>query len=169
MSNKKCKLPDGSFKRSRKGFEEIHVPAPKKHAGSDNDLIPITSLPEWTRAAFIVPKLNRVQGKLFPSHLAPTSHYCSTQVFQALYTSDENVFIGAPRGSGKTICAEFALLRLWSKKDNSMACMRGALPGNGGSACCGVAPQVQWCTRREEILSLTGRRARTCVGWRKVT
>lgn len=38
-----------------------------------------------------------------------------TQVFQALYTSDENVFLGAPTGSGKTICAEFALLRLWSK------------------------------------------------------
>lgn len=38
-----------------------------------------------------------------------------TQVFQALYNSDDNVFIGAPTGSGKTICAEFALLRLWSK------------------------------------------------------
>jgi pre-mRNA-splicing helicase BRR2 len=40
-----------------------------------------------------------------------------TQVFQALYNSDDNVFIGAPTGSGKTICAEFALLRLWSKSD----------------------------------------------------
>lgn len=40
-----------------------------------------------------------------------------TQVFQALYTTDDNVFIGAPTGSGKTICAEFALLRLWSKRD----------------------------------------------------
>ena len=40
-----------------------------------------------------------------------------TQVFQALYTSDENDFIGAPTGSGKTICAEFALLRLWTKRD----------------------------------------------------
>lgn len=40
-----------------------------------------------------------------------------TQVFQALYTTDENVFVGAPTGSGKTICAEFALLRLWSKPD----------------------------------------------------
>jgi pre-mRNA-splicing helicase BRR2 len=38
-----------------------------------------------------------------------------TQVFQALYTSDD--FIGALTGSGKTICAEFALLRLWSKHD----------------------------------------------------
>jgi pre-mRNA-splicing helicase BRR2 len=41
-----------------------------------------------------------------------------TQVFQALFTTDDNVFIGAPTGSGKTICAEFALLRLWSK-DNA--------------------------------------------------
>lgn len=40
-----------------------------------------------------------------------------TQVFQALFTTDENVFVGAPTGSGKTICAEFALLRLWSKRD----------------------------------------------------
>ena len=28
MLNKKCKLPDGSFKRTKKGYE-IHVPAPK--------------------------------------------------------------------------------------------------------------------------------------------
>ncbi len=40
-----------------------------------------------------------------------------TQVFQALYNSDDNVFIGAPTGSGKTICAEFALLRLWLQPD----------------------------------------------------
>lgn len=40
-----------------------------------------------------------------------------TQVFQALFTTDDNVFVGAPTGSGKTICAEFALLRLWSKSE----------------------------------------------------
>jgi pre-mRNA-splicing helicase BRR2 len=45
-----------------------------------------------------------------------TFNKIQTQVFQALYTSDENVFIGAPTGSGKTICAEFTLLRLWSKR-----------------------------------------------------
>lgn len=44
-----------------------------------------------------------------------------TQVFQALYNSDDNVFIGAPAGSGKTICAEFALLRLWSKPNSPRA------------------------------------------------
>ena len=31
------------------------------------------------------------------------------------------VFIGAPTGSGKTICAEFALLRLWSKSEQLRA------------------------------------------------
>lgn len=38
-----------------------------------------------------------------------------TQVFNALYNMDENVFIGAPNGSGKTVCAEFAMLRLFSQ------------------------------------------------------
>jgi pre-mRNA-splicing helicase BRR2 len=50
-----------------------------------------------------------------------TFNKIQTQVFQALYTSDENVFIGAPTGSGKTICAEFALLRLWSQPKQSRA------------------------------------------------
>lgn len=85
MSNKKCKLPDGSFKRSRKGFEEIHVPAPKKHAGSDDDLVPLTKLPEWTRAAFTVPRLNRVQSKLFP----------------VAFGTDEPLLLCAPTGAGK--------------------------------------------------------------------
>ena len=51
--------------------------------------------------------------------LYPFEHFnkIQTQVFQALFTTDDNVFIGAPAGSGKTICAEFALLRLWSKRD----------------------------------------------------
>lgn len=38
-----------------------------------------------------------------------------TQVFNAIYSSDDNVFVGAPTGSGKTICAEFAILRLFSQ------------------------------------------------------
>ena len=41
-----------------------------------------------------------------------------TQVFNALYNMNDNVFVGAPTGSGKTVCAEFALLRLWSKPNN---------------------------------------------------
>ncbi len=35
------------------------------------------------------------------------------KVFNALYNTDDNVFLGAPTGSGKTICAEFAMLHLF--------------------------------------------------------
>ncbi|KAG2647951.1 hypothetical protein PVAP13_1NG004400 [Panicum virgatum] len=34
-----------------------------------------------------------------------------TQVFTVLYNSDDSVLVAAPTGSGKTICAEFAILR----------------------------------------------------------
>lgn len=39
-----------------------------------------------------------------------------TQVFNTVYSTDENTLICAPSGSGKTVCAEFALLRLWTKE-----------------------------------------------------
>ncbi|KAL4451451.1 hypothetical protein ABPG75_007113 [Micractinium tetrahymenae] len=35
-----------------------------------------------------------------------------TQVFTALYNTDDNALVAVPTGSGKTICAEFALLRM---------------------------------------------------------
>ncbi|KAF8555606.1 Sec63-domain-containing protein [Imleria badia] len=99
MSNKKCKLPDGSFKRSRKGFEEIHVPAPKKHVGSDDELVPVTKLPAWARAAFTVPKLNRVQSKLYP----------------VAFGTDEPLLLCAPTGAGKTNVAMLTILNELAK------------------------------------------------------
>ncbi len=41
-----------------------------------------------------------------------------TQTFNILYNSDENVFIGCPPSSGKLMCAEFAILRLFGKDPN---------------------------------------------------
>eukprot|EP01063_Lacrimia_lanifica_P022004 TRINITY_DN29713_c0_g1_i1.p1 TRINITY_DN29713_c0_g1~~TRINITY_DN29713_c0_g1_i1.p1 ORF type:complete len:2168 (+),score=1020.31 TRINITY_DN29713_c0_g1_i1:168-6506(+) len=38
-----------------------------------------------------------------------------TQVFQALHKGDENALVAAPAGSGKTFCAELALLRLFNE------------------------------------------------------
>ncbi len=29
MANKRCQLPEGSFRKQRKGYEEVHVPALK--------------------------------------------------------------------------------------------------------------------------------------------
>ncbi|OMO90989.1 hypothetical protein COLO4_18725 [Corchorus olitorius] len=42
-----------------------------------------------------------------------------TQVFTILYNTDDNVLVAAPTGSGKTICAEFAILRNHQKASDS--------------------------------------------------
>ena len=68
-----------------------------------------------------LPALHNKEFEAIYSSTLKTFNKIQTQVFQALYTSDENVFIGAPTGSGKTICAEFALLRLWSKAEQPRA------------------------------------------------
>jgi pre-mRNA-splicing helicase BRR2 len=44
-----------------------------------------------------------------------------TQTFNSLYKTDQNVFVGAPTGSGKTVCAEFALLRHWTSSESGRA------------------------------------------------
>lgn len=46
-----------------------------------------------------------------------------TQVFNTLYHTDENVFLGATIGSGKTICAELAILRLFSSEISQAKCV----------------------------------------------
>jgi activating signal cointegrator complex subunit 3 len=43
------------------------------------------------------------------THLNPIQ----TQVFHTLFHTDANVLLGAPTGSGKTLCAEMAVLRVW--------------------------------------------------------
>ena len=35
MANKRCQLPEGSFRKQRKGYEEVHVPAQKKPFAED--------------------------------------------------------------------------------------------------------------------------------------
>ncbi|KIM35850.1 hypothetical protein M413DRAFT_449581 [Hebeloma cylindrosporum] len=99
MSNKKCKLPDGSFKRAKKGYEEIHVPAPKQKPVTEGELVPIATLPKWAQEAFTVKTLNRVQSKLYP----------------IAFGTDEPILLCAPTGAGKTNVAMLAILNELSK------------------------------------------------------
>ena len=96
MTNPNVKLPQGSVKRTMKGYEEIHVPQPKPHKDAGRDLIPTSDLPEWARRGFgLSQKLNQIQTKCYP----------------AAFEDDGNLLICAPTGSGKTNVAMLAMLR----------------------------------------------------------
>lgn len=105
MTNPNVKLPQGSTKRTFKGYEEIHVPAPKpRKDASERNNMPTSDLPAWARPGFGSSKeLNRIQTKCFPT----------------AFEDDGNMLICAPTGSGKTNVAMLAMLREIGKNRNS--------------------------------------------------
>lgn len=103
MTNPNVKLPQGSTKRTFKGYEEIHVPPPKAKRDAGEKNIPTTELPEWARVGFGTAKeLNRVQTRCFPS----------------AFHDDGNILVCAPTGSGKTNVAMLTILREIGKNRN---------------------------------------------------
>ena len=55
MANKKCTLPEGSYRRAQKGYEEVFIPPLKvKPLDSNERLVPIADLPPWAQKAFAV-------------------------------------------------------------------------------------------------------------------
>ncbi|CAG9768745.1 unnamed protein product [Ceutorhynchus assimilis] len=104
MANKRCQLPDGSFRKQRKGYEEVHVPAlkPKPYA-DDEKLQPIEELPKYVQPVFDGFKtLNRIQSRL-----------C-----KAALEGDENILLCAPTGAGKTNVALLTMMREIGKHIN---------------------------------------------------
>lgn len=104
MANKKCQLPDGSFRKQKKGYEEVHVPALKPKAFKDGEsLVQIVGLPKYAQAAFEgYSSLNRIQSRLCDAALK----------------SDENLLLCAPTGAGKTNVALLTILNEISKHIN---------------------------------------------------
>ncbi|CAI6284200.1 unnamed protein product [Periconia digitata] len=103
MTNPSVKLPQGSTRRTFKGYEEIHVPAPKAKRDPNEKNLPTTELPDWARVGFGSSKeLNRIQTKCFPT----------------AFHDDGNMLICAPTGSGKTNVAMLAILREIGKHRN---------------------------------------------------
>ncbi|XP_076251373.1 U5 small nuclear ribonucleoprotein l(3)72Ab [Rhynchophorus ferrugineus] len=105
MANKRCQLPDGSFRKQRKGYEEVHVPALKpKPFGENEKLQPIDQLPKYVQPVFDGFKtLNRIQSRL-----------CKTALEE-----DENILLCAPTGAGKTNVALLTMMREIGKHINS--------------------------------------------------
>ncbi|KAI8793415.1 U5 small nuclear ribonucleoprotein 200 kDa helicase [Biomphalaria glabrata] len=105
MANKRCQLPDGSYRKQRKGYEEVHVPALKpKPFDNEETLVSIDRLPKYAQAAFEGFKsLNRIQSRLF----------------QAAIESDQNLLLCAPTGAGKTNVALLTIMREIGKHVNA--------------------------------------------------
>ena len=97
MANKSCRLPDGSFRSQKKGYEEVHVPALKPAPRDPGEILfPISSLPKYAQPAFESLKtLNRIQ----------------TRMVKATLEGDENILLCAPTGAGKTNVALLCILR----------------------------------------------------------
>ncbi|XP_059610853.1 U5 small nuclear ribonucleoprotein 200 kDa helicase [Phlebotomus argentipes] len=104
MANKRCQLPDGSFRKQRKGYEEVHVPALKPKAfEEDEELVTIEKLPKYVQPVFEGFKtLNRIQSRLWKSALE----------------TDENMLLCAPTGAGKTNVALLTMMREIGKHIN---------------------------------------------------
>nr|XP_022344638.1 U5 small nuclear ribonucleoprotein 200 kDa helicase-like [Crassostrea virginica] len=105
MANKRCQLPDGSYRKQRKGYEEVHVPELKpKTFETDETLLPIDRLPKYAQPAFEGFKcLNRIQSRLWKSCME----------------SDQNLLLCAPTGAGKTNVALLCMLREIGKHINA--------------------------------------------------
>jgi pre-mRNA-splicing helicase BRR2 len=97
MANKSCRLPDGSYRLQKKGYEEVHVPALKPSALDPGEILyPITNLPKYAQPAFEGYKvLNRIQSRMVKASLE----------------SDDNLLLCAPTGAGKTNVALLCILR----------------------------------------------------------
>lgn len=95
MTNKKCNLPRGSTKISKKGYDEIYVPAIRSEK-KDVKQVKISELPDWTHPTFPenTRALNTIQSALY----------------NTAFTSPENVLVCAPTGAGKTNIAMLSIL-----------------------------------------------------------
>uniref|UniRef100_V5HTE9 U5 small nuclear ribonucleoprotein 200 kDa helicase n=2 Tax=Ixodes ricinus TaxID=34613 RepID=V5HTE9_IXORI len=111
MANKRCQLPDGSFRKQRKGYEEIHVPALKPKAFSASEsLISVDKLPKYSQPAFEgFRSLNRIQSRLH----------------KAALETDENLLLCAPTGAGKTNVALLCMMREIGKHINPDGSING--------------------------------------------
>jgi pre-mRNA-splicing helicase BRR2 len=96
MSNKECKLPEGSTRVQQKGYEEVNVPGLKPAPLREGEhLKRIVDLPDWMQPAFKGMKdLNRIQSK----------------VYDTAINSPENLLVCAPTGAGKTNIAMLCVL-----------------------------------------------------------
>ncbi|CAI9096144.1 OLC1v1032225C1 [Oldenlandia corymbosa var. corymbosa] len=95
-------------------LDQQYIGIPEKHPPS-TELLDLQPLP-----------LTSLNNQSYEALYKELTHFnpVQTQVFTVLYNSDEDVLVAAPTGSGKTLCAELAILRNHQKSSNSRTFMR---------------------------------------------
>ncbi|RHZ10963.1 hypothetical protein DYB37_005041 [Aphanomyces astaci] len=89
-------LPAGAVKTVEKGYEKVFIPAKVQKALAQDELVPISRMDPFTYSVFEgITHFNRLQSKLF----------------EAAYTSNQNLLVCAPTGAGKTNVAMMTILR----------------------------------------------------------
>lgn len=96
----KVSLPEGSFKKVKDTYDEIHIPAPKAPL-INYPLVSISELPDWAKMAF-------------PSTETDTLNAIQSKVFPKVFKDDSNLLLCAPTGGGKTNVAMLGVLRALS-------------------------------------------------------
>jgi activating signal cointegrator complex subunit 3 len=92
----KIALPEGTTRTQHKGYEEVFIPAAIPPEKTEDGLIPVSALDDFSQLVFGGTKfLNRIQSACFPT----------------AYRSNENMLVCAPTGAGKTNVAMLTVLR----------------------------------------------------------
>ena len=108
-----------------------HLILPNKYPPS-TELLDLQPLP-----VSVVEKIAADNGKAYKKLFNDfkTFNAIQTQTFSTLFETDDSVLLCAPTGSGKTVCAEFAILRLYSNDPDAKTGMPSAEDGGSGKTC----------------------------------
>ena len=107
MANKKIQLPKGSYRETKKGYDEVFIPPSINPNLSTQKEIPISNLPKWMHPCFM--KMDEDGGYSF---ITDRFNKVQSQVLNTALNTDENMLICAPTSSGKTNIALMAILRI---------------------------------------------------------
>lgn len=94
--------------------------ATETHALSFRDLCIPTSFTPQTPLLELRPLSKEALNNPVYEALYKFTHFnaVQTQIFHTLYHRNDNVLLGAPTGSGKTIAAEICMFRLFNENEN---------------------------------------------------
>lgn len=98
VDNARVTLPEGTTHEVKKSYDTITVPPPVQSLTDNDELLPISTLPDWAQEAF-------------PRNETTTFNRIQSKIYSQAFETDNNLLICAPTGAGKTNVAMLTVLR----------------------------------------------------------